>query len=49
MRGLYYPPARTLAVARTLAALGGRAEPATADADEALSFRRGLPDLKAPD
>jgi len=39
--------ARTLAVASSIAALGGREQPATADVDEALSFRRGLIDLRA--
>ncbi len=40
---------RTLAVARTLAALAGRDEPVAVDAEEALSYRRGLLDLKTPE
>jgi magnesium chelatase family protein len=39
--------ARTLAVARSIAALAGAEQPAVEHVDEALSFRRGLLDLRA--
>jgi magnesium chelatase family protein len=38
--------ARALLLARTIAALDGRAEPRVEDAEEALSFRRGLLELR---
>jgi magnesium chelatase family protein len=38
--------ARSLQLARTIAALDGRAEPRVQDAEEALSFRRGLLELR---